>query len=166
MKPSIIQCALALFTIGAAAFAAGHTGKQTALDKFIRAPDSNYRYQLVKTIPGQGYTAYVLDMTSQAWPPADELTDHPLWKHWLTVIKPDQVEGTTGFLFITGGSVKDGAPARVDPGHIDNALTSHSVVAELRGIPNEPLIFKDEGKSRNEDQIIAYMKTRSSLTHG
>jgi PhoPQ-activated pathogenicity-related protein len=137
----------------AAATAADH---RTPLDEFIHTPDSSFHFELVKTLPGEGYTAYVLDLTSQKWPPAAELTDHPLWKHWLTVIKPDHVESTTGFLLISGGSVRDNAPARPDPGNVETALTSHSIVAELRGIPNEPLVFTEEGKSRNEDAIIAY----------
>jgi PhoPQ-activated pathogenicity-related protein len=147
---------LFVFALSLVAFAADHSGKQTPLDNFIRSADSNFRFELNKTIPGEGYTAYVLDLTSQSWPPGAELTDHPVWRHWLTVIKPDRVEGNTGFLFITGGSVKDPAPARADAGNVETALASHSVVAELRGIPNEPLVFKEEGKSRNEDAIIAY----------
>ncbi len=30
------------------------------------------------------------------------------------------------------------------------------MVAELRGVPNEPLVFSDDGKPRTEDAIIAY----------
>src|SRR5258708_7986874 len=46
----------------------------------------------------------------------------------------------------------------------DTAMTSPPVVAELRGVPNEPLLFTGETKERTEDQIIAfpwvkYMKT-------
>jgi PhoPQ-activated pathogenicity-related protein len=130
-------------------------GKFTGLDRYVQAPDPNYKYELVKTIPGDGYTAYVLDMTSQQWRTAAEV-DRPIWKHWLTIIKPDRVEGMTGFLFITGGNVADKPPERIDQGHIDTALTTHTVVAELRGIPNEPLTFADENKRRTEDQIIAY----------
>jgi PhoPQ-activated pathogenicity-related protein len=130
--------------------------KPTPLDSFIHAPDPNFHYELAKTISGQGYTAYVLDLTSQAWPPAAGLTNRPIWKHWLTVIRPDTVEGSTGFLFITGGSINDPAPARADAGNVETALATHTVVAELRGVPNEPLVFNEEGKSRNEDAIIAY----------
>ena len=144
-----------LLAFALAAFAAEHA-KQTPLDAFIHAPDAAFHYELAKTIPGEGYTTYVLDLTSQAWPPGAELTDHPVWRHWLTVIKPDRVEGTTGFLFITGGSVKDAAPVRADAGNVETALATHTVVAELREVPNEPLVFKEEGKSRNEDAIIAY----------
>ena len=150
MKRTVIVLLLA-----AAAFAADHGGKQTALDKFIQAPDPNFKYELVKKIPGEGYTTFVLDLTSQAWRGPND-TNRPIWKHWLTIIKPDKVEGTAGFLFITGGSITAPAPASADSGNVDTAMTSHSVVAELRGVPNEPVVFTEEGKSRNEDQIIAY----------
>jgi hypothetical protein len=49
--------------LAAALFAAG---RQAALDRFIQAPDANFRYALAKTVPGDGYTTYVLDLTSQA----------------------------------------------------------------------------------------------------
>ena len=141
--------------LAAAAFAADHGGRHTALDKFIQAPDPNFKFELVKKIPGDGYTTYVLDLTSQAWRTPAE-TNRPIWKHWLTIIKPDKVEGTTGFLFVTGGSITSPAPAGPDSSNLDTALTSRSVVAELRGVPNEPVMFTAEGKPRNEDQIIAY----------
>ena len=55
---------LPLLVLATAAFAAD---KNSALDRFMQAPDPSFRYELVKTIPGEGYTAYVLDLTSQAW---------------------------------------------------------------------------------------------------
>src|SRR5580658_2255172 len=134
---------------------AERAGKVTGLDRYVQAPDANYHYDLVNTIPGDGYTTYVLNMTSQAWRSAAEV-DHPIWKHWLTIVRPDQVKGTTGFLFITGGSIKDKAPENANAQIVDNAVTTHTVVAELRGVPNEPLIFTGETKERTEDQIIAY----------
>jgi PhoPQ-activated pathogenicity-related protein len=135
--------------------ASPRAGKVTGLDRYVDVPDSNYHYELVKTIPGGGYTTYVLDLTSQTWRTAAEV-NRPIWKHWLTIIRPDQVQGTTGFLFITGGSNKDKAPDKPSPQNVDTAMTSHTVVAELRGVPNEPLIFSDDKKERTEDQIIAY----------
>ena len=135
--------------------AADRAAKITGLDRYVQASDPNYHFELVTTIPGDGYTTYVLDMTSQAWRTAAEV-DRPIWKHWLTIIRPDQVKGTTGFLYITGGSIKDKAPDKPSPQNVDTATTTHTVVAELRGVPNEPLIFSDDKKSRTEDQIIAY----------
>ena len=134
---------------------AERAGKVTGLDRYVQAPDANYHYDLVNTIPGDGYTTYVLNMTSQAWRSAAEV-DHPIWKHWLTIVRPDQVKGTTGFLFITGGSIKDKAPDKPNAQIVDTAVTTHTVVAELRGVPNEPLVFTGETKERTEDEIIAY----------
>src|ERR1051325_4071249 len=125
------------------------------LDRYVAAPDSHYKYEVVKTLPGQGYKAYVIDLTSQQWRIESEV-NRPVWKHWLTIIRPEDIEGETGLLLITGGSVDQKAPDAAAPQLVDAAMTSHSVVAELRGIPNEPLVFSDDQKVRTEDQIIAY----------
>src|SRR4051794_19439662 len=99
-----------LVTILLLALAAFAAGKQTALDRFMQTPDPSFGYRVVNTIPGDGYTMYVLDLTSQAWRgPSD--TNRPLWKHWLTVIKPDKVDTSTAFLFVTGGSITAPAPS-------------------------------------------------------
>lgn len=139
----------------APAWPAERAGKITGLDRYVQAADPNYHYELVRTIPGEGQTTYVLNMISQAWRSAAEV-DHPIWKHWLTIVRPDHVQGTTGFLYITGGSIKDKAPEQASSQIVDTALATHTVVAELRGVPNEPLVFSDDKKQRTEDQIIAY----------
>src|SRR5689334_12947537 len=120
-----------ILTIVLAAAAVFAAGKQTALDRFMQAPDPEFRYELVNTIPGDGQTTYVLDLTSQAWRGAKD-TSRPIWKHWLTIVKPDRVDSSTGFLLITGGSISSPAPASADSADVDTALTTHSVVATLR----------------------------------
>jgi hypothetical protein len=104
--------------------------------------------RLVKTIPGSGYTAFVLDMTSQSWRTPAEV-GRPVWKHWLTIIRPDTAKGDTAFLYITGGSVNDKAPEKADPANLDTALTTNTV-AVLNGVPDEPVIFSDDKKPRND----------------
>ena len=136
--------------------AAGRNSTETALDRYVHAPDTSYKFDLVATLPGNGYTAYVLDLTSQTWN-SPIPADRTVWKHWLTVVRPDQVGHPTGFLYITGGSNKDKAPAKVDALIEDVALTTHTVVAELRMVPNQPLNFPDATKpDLVEDQFIAY----------
>src|SRR5204863_3802274 len=78
-------------------------GEGTALDRYVAAPDPSYRYELIETIPGDGYAAHVLEMTSQRWRDEAEV-DRPLWKHWLTVIEPGQVDTSTGILIVGCGS--------------------------------------------------------------
>src|SRR6267378_7858222 len=78
-------------------------GEVTALDRYVAAPDPSYRYELIETIPGDGYAVHVLEMTSQRWRDETEV-DRPLWKHWLTVIEPEQVATGTALLIIGGGS--------------------------------------------------------------
>jgi PhoPQ-activated pathogenicity-related protein len=130
-------------------------GEQTALDKYIAAPDPSYKYELVSKIPGKGYTAYVLDMTSQTWGKPNEV-NRTLWKHWMTVIVPDGVQSTKSLLFISGGSNNNPAPKAVDEQFARVAVSTKSVVTELRMVPNQPLTFSDDKKSRTEDEIIAY----------
>lgn len=142
--------------IAALALPLAAASKETALDRYVHAADPSYKFELVNTIAGEGYRAFVLDLTSQTWKPPIE-ADRSVWKHWLTVVRPDQVNHTTGFLYITGGSNKDKAPEKVDALISDLALTTHSVVAELRMVPNQPLTFPDGTKpGMVEDEFIAY----------
>src|SRR5579872_173159 len=144
------------------AFAA--TAAETALDRYVKTPDPAYKYELVKTVPGDGYTTYVIELTSQTWRKPEEV-DRTVWKHWLIVVKPDKIQGTTGYLFITGGSVNDKMPDKIDdPTFVDNALTTHTVVAELQDVQNESLVFKDENRRRSEDAIIAYAQVKYLAT--
>jgi len=128
----------------------------TALDRYVATPDPDYSYSLHSTIDGEGFTGYVLGMTSQSWLTPDKV-DRPLWKHWLTVVVPDAVEHATGMLHIAGGSNDDDAPTEVRSALSDIAVTTRSVVAELRMVPNQPLTFViDDTEPRWEDSMIAY----------
>jgi len=129
--------------------------EKTALDRYVAAPDPNYKYEVVSTTPGSGFTTYVIDMTSQQWRTKEEV-DKPIWKHWLTIVKPDMLKSQTGFLYITGGSNNDKPPTAPDPMLPQLAVATGSVATELRMAPNQPLVFAGETKLRTEDGIIAY----------
>ncbi len=135
----------------------------TALDDYVAAHDANYRYSLVNTIEGEGYTAYVLDMTSQVWRNGLEV-DRTLWQHWLTIIKPDKATGDKALLWINGGSNNDSAPTKADSMLVNIALSTSTVVADLRMVPNQPLTFPDGGRPRYEDAIIAYTYDKCMAT--
>jgi PhoPQ-activated pathogenicity-related protein len=130
----------------------------TALDKYVAAPDPNFKWELANTIKREGYTAYVLKMTSQQWLTEKEV-NHPIWWHWLTIIRPDKVTTDKGLLFIDGGNNKgDQPPSKVEGMLSMFATRTNSIVAELGQVPNQPLIFADdpEKKERTEDSMIAY----------
>lgn len=126
----------------------------TALDRYVAAPDASYSYTLVNTVKYPGLTAYQIDMVSQTWRTAAEV-DRPVWRHWLTIYKPDQVNTTTAVLFIDGGSNSSTPPAP-DPATLAEAAGAGSVFADLGQVPNEPLLFAGESAPRTEDAIIAY----------
>ena len=154
--PHLKFAARAVIAIAAIALPLAAASKETALDRYVHAPDPSYKWELVNTIKGEGYTAYIIDLTSQTWNPP-VAPDRTVWKHWLTIVKPDEVKGTIGFLYITGGSNKDKAPEKVDALITDLALTSHSVAAQLNMVPNQPLTFPDGIKpNMTEDTFIAY----------
>src|SRR4051812_37318240 len=103
---------------------------ETALDRYVAAPDPSYAYRVETTLPGDGYTAAVLRMTSQTWLSEKEV-DHPVWEHWLTIVRPASIRSEKALLFITGGSRDRGAPRSVDPMLAAIAKATQSVVAEL-----------------------------------
>ena len=128
---------------------------QTALDRYVAAPDPNYSYKLASTTHGDGFTTYVLEMTSQSWLSTNEV-NRTLWKHWMTITRPDKVSSSTALLFIGGGSNDREAPSKADANLSRTAVATRSIVAELKMVPNQPLVFAGETRQRSEDSLIAY----------
>lgn len=150
--------ALTLFPVllaGQPAKNAPYRSTETALDRYVRKPDSSFQYKLVRTIPCSGVTTFVLEMTSQQYLTEDEINT-PVWQHNLVIVKPDAVTTSKALLFIAGGSIPLRPPTSADAFYVDIAKTTGSVVAEIRQIPNEPVIMAGETKKRSEDGIIAY----------
>lgn len=125
-----------------------------ALDRYIAAADPSYRYQVVRTTASLGSTIYQLDLTSQTWLSAAEV-DKPEWHHWVTIIQPAKVTSTTAILFIDGGSNK-AAPDTPDAVLMLAAAQAGAVLVQVGEVPNQPLKFAGEDKTRSEDAIIAY----------
>ncbi len=150
MKSRHYLIILATLVLGITPLAVG-----TPLDDYVAAPDSNYRYDVLHTVTGPGFTAYILEMTSQSWRSKDEV-DRTLWKHWLTIVKPVNATGDKALLWINGGSNGGAAPGEPDKMLVGMALGAGAVVADLKMVPNQPLVFPDGGRPRSEDGIIAY----------
>ena len=134
---------------------AAHLAVGTPLDDYVSMPDASYSYNVVKTVPGPGYTAYIIELTSQTWRSKDEV-DRTLWKHWLTIIRPSNATADTALLWINGGSNRSSPPDGPDKMIAGIALAANAVVADIKQVPNEPLTFPDGGGPRSEDGIIAY----------
>src|SRR5262249_45148400 len=111
-------------------------GAKTALDEYIAKPDKAYEWKVVKTVAGDGFTTFVVDMKSQSWRAMPEV-DRSVWQHWLVVVKPDTVKHDIGFLNIGSGRNGSPAPDQASPQSISMAKTTNSVVAELKMVPNQ-----------------------------
>lgn len=128
---------------------------QTALDDYIAKPDPSYEWKIVNTIAQPGGNTFVVDMVSQSWRSSSEV-DRPEWRHWLLVTVPDKVVSDIGFLMIGGGRNGDEPPKEPSDVILKIAHTTGTVVAELKMIPNQPLVFHQDGQERFEDDLIGY----------
>src|SRR6266851_4652492 len=130
---------------------------ETALDRYVAAPDASFTWRVVKELPAAGATATLIDMTSQRWLTEREV-ERPLWTHWVTVVTPKTVTSDIALLFITGGRTDRQPPSAPAPWLVQAARDTGTVVAELRMVPNQPVVFTDDPahKARVEDDFIAY----------
>jgi PhoPQ-activated pathogenicity-related protein len=153
--------ALALVLAGPAAT---QNGPATPLDRYVHAPDPAYGWKLIGTYPGADQTTYVLELTSQTWRSAKDV-DHPVWKHWLTIVRPKQLKSSTALLVIGEGANTDPAPTKASDRTMKIAMETHTVASEVRMVPNQPLRFTDSpGTPRVEDDIIAYSRVKHFTT--
>ncbi|MCP5519759.1 MAG: hypothetical protein H7A45_21170 [Verrucomicrobiales bacterium] len=127
----------------------------TALDRYVARPDPAYSWQLVDQQIVEGVRISFVDLTSQSWLTTNEV-NRTLWQHWLVIYTPEQVDHSTALLFISGGSNRDGRLPKPSAELAQAAKATQAVAAELRMVPNQPLIFGNDGKERVEDDLIAY----------
>lgn len=128
----------------------------TALDRYVQEPDSSYRYSVLEVVAGEGYSTYIVEMTSQTWLTENEV-NLPKWEHFMTITAPDELASDIGFVTISGGSNGNDVPQSAPQSDIKRALESGTVVSTLYMVPNQPLVFRDDAENgRSEDAIIAY----------
>ena len=130
---------------------------ETALDRYVAAPDPAFSWTISKALPADGATATLIDLTSQKWLTEQEV-ENPIWKHWLIVVTPPTVTSDVALLFIGGGRNDRQPPAAPAPWLVEAARETGTITAELRMVPNQPIVFKDDParKPRTEDDFIAY----------
>ena len=129
--------------------------EETALDRYVAKPDATYAWSIVKTVPGDKSTQYIVDLKSQTWRTEKDI-NRPVWQHWVTIVKPAQATSKIAFLTIGGGGNGGDPPQGADPATVMMAEATNSVVAELKMVPNQPLIMHQDGVPRKEDDFIAY----------
>ncbi len=135
------------------------TGMSDVLKDYVQTADPAYHFSLANTVvdPSGLFTYYVLNMTSQSWRTSADV-NQTLWQHWVQVVVPSGPISSTALLLIDGGSTNPNPPASPDQALVIGALQTHTVVIDLKDVPNEPLTFTGDNptRTRSEDAIIAY----------
>ena len=150
----------ALLTTTATALEPAPAEMRNAIDKYVSTRDRTFAWEVAEVISSDGFETVLIDLTSQTW--LDEtVVDRPIWQHRLILTIPRDLATTNiAFLYITGGS-NTAEPRRASSELTRQiALTTRTVVAELRQVPNQPLVFDNDGRQRYEDDLIAYAWTR------
>ncbi len=129
--------------------------KRTALDEYLENDDDSYKWRVEKTIEGAGLTTVVIQLKSQTWRTEKDV-DRPVWEHWLVLTIPAKVTTDRAFLLIGGGSHNSKTPDGSDVITSTIARGTGSIVAELKNVPNQPLVFHKDGQPRTEDDLIGY----------
>lgn len=135
-------------------------GSGTPLDDYVNREDPTYKYEIIETFEGDRYTLYNINMTSQTW--KSDLQSQPVWWHYLSVTVPDKLDlNNAGFLLIDGGSNSNGPPKPTETTvelTTVIAVTTNSIGANLKMVPNQPIVFKadPDQQQRTEDAIIAW----------
>ena len=129
---------------------------RNAIDSYVSARDRVFDWDVPEIVLRDGYETVLIDMTSQRWLTKKDV-DRPVWQHRLILTIPNQLYSTDiAFLYIGGGSNTEN-PQRASSDLVSQiALKTGTVVAELRQVPNQPLVFHNDGEPRYEDNLIAY----------
>ncbi|KCV71479.1 hypothetical protein H696_02425 [Fonticula alba] len=143
--------------LGCLFWAAPRPGTALPLDDYLNNGDTTYNWEVASVIPhaSLGYSLYMLKLTSQTWLNSN-ITDTPVWEHWLRVAVPKNIKTDLAALYIGGGRNPLGNPpedmeAFLPPIAVENGM----IVAELSQVPNQPIIFADEDFGRSEDSFLA-----------
>ncbi len=129
--------------------------QETALDRYVQKKDETYSWKVVNTVEGAASKTLVVHLRSQTWRTKADV-DRTVWEHWVTVIVPAKVAHKTAFLMIGGGGNDSDMPQRADALTAQVAQATGAVVAELKMVPNQPLVFHGDGVPRKEDDLIGY----------
>lgn len=139
------------------------TAAATPLDDYVSAPDPAFKYDKVMSEEKSDCTTTVYHLVSQTW--LDETkVDRPLWEHTVLVTVPKEVDYAESMMFIGGGdNPKQPETPDADNGPLERiAVLTHSIVVQIKQIPNQPLFFvgdtaeKYKESGRVEDAMITF----------
>ena len=102
-----LALAPALLAVALAAGTARPGATTTALDRYVAQPDPAFTWSKAAEVRTDGATSYTLDLVSQTWLNPGEV-NRTAWRHWLVIVKPDNLAHDTALLFISGGSNRPG----------------------------------------------------------
>lgn len=145
---------IAAMAVVAASVASLLRAEETALDRYVAKPDPTYAWKLLRTVRSDGLTQYIVDLKSQTWRTPKDV-DRSVWQHWLIVAVPRRPASEIALLRIGGGANGGEPPGSAEPATLKIAEATQSVVAELRMVPNQPLVLHGDGVPRKEDDFIA-----------
>lgn len=151
----LVGIALVSSAVTARAKEAVATTDASPLIEYVEADAPNYHWEVVKSVAGNTAETTVIKLTSQAWRGPEDV-DRTVWEHYLVVVKPAQLKTDKCFLVVAGGANDRPAPDNANMVVKTIAETTGSIVAELRMVPNQPLVFHGDGQPRKEDDLIGY----------
>jgi len=136
---------------------------ENQLARYVGRFDPEYTWEKHGTDEHFGWTKHTLRLVSQQWRDGSEV-DHPVWEHDLGIIEP-WFSNDQAILFINGGSNHAGPPEEVDGDLAAAALLIGMKYVQLDQVPNQPLVFSDDGgRQRSEDEILAYSLDKAITT--
>ncbi|MFK7736496.1 MAG: PhoPQ-activated pathogenicity-related family protein [Pirellulaceae bacterium] len=127
----------------------------TAIDEYVNEVDDSYRWKIVATKETEFGSLITVDMVSQNWLTSEEV-NRTEWQHWLQIAIPKKPASDIGMLMIGGGKNDGRLPGEPSPELQKIAMATNTVVAELKMVPNQPLVFHSDGVERKEDDLIGY----------
>jgi PhoPQ-activated pathogenicity-related protein len=158
MKRQTLFRSLVLAAAVTVGFASQTAAQTTALDDYVAKADPSYGYVRSGTRGGEGYTIFVVSMSSQKWRGPAEV-DRVLWTHEVLIAVPwiaHSGNQHTALLVVNGGRNTAESTRENDDLLGLLSVVTGSVTAMVSQIPNEPLHFSDEDDARSEDALLAY----------
>jgi PhoPQ-activated pathogenicity-related protein len=161
------KCALCLLATVTLTSSVGVADEETALDRYVAKRDASYGFFRYHSESEPLYTTYFVHLTSQTWRSSTEV-DRTLWEHDLIITVPRSLaHKDTVILLVNGGhnTPESQWPRGTEQQTWQLAVALQTVVAMVRQVPNQPLFFADDaGRSRSEDEILAYSFDKFLLT--